>query len=1297
MQLNMSTSPTRRRLLSAAAIAVFLISCFTLSMRFAPTSYAVPTDVFFSEYIEGSSFNKALEIYNGTGATVDFGAGNYVLQLYSNGAAAPSASLNMTGSVANGDVFVLAHSSANAAILAQADVTNSAVINHNGDDAYVLRKGGAAGPIVDVIGQVGFDPGTEWGTGSASTADNTIARKATVCQGDTNPSDAFDPAPEWDGFAGDTSTGLGAHTANCGGGVTLSINNVTHSEGDGGPTNYEFTVSLSGAAPTGGVTFDISTQDDSATVADSDYISNTLTGQTIAAGFQTYTFNVTVNGDTAVEPNESFFVNVTNVTNATLTDGQGVGTINNDDCPAAPADIVISQVYGAGGNAGATVQSDFIELYNRGATTVNLSGWSVQYNSAAGSGTWQVTPLSGSISPGGYYLVQEATGSSCSGLPCGTPLPAPDATGTIAMAAGAGKVVLSSTTTAYSGNCPDCFVDMVGYGNTATCFEGAGPTAGIGATTAALRKRGGCFDSNNNNVDFSIAAPTPRNTSSPTRSCAFTAVAIHDIQGSGLVTPYLGQDVSTSGIVTAKKTNGFFLQTTAVDIDPATSEGIFVFTGSAPAAAVGDAATVQGTASEFFNLTQIESSLPGDVMVTSNGNPLPPAVTLTTTILDPAGTLTQLERFEGMLMHADTLVSVAPTNDFGEISTVLPGVARPLREPGIEASQPVPPDPTSGLPDCCIPIWDLNPERILIDTEGIAGASVVSVTSNVTLSNVSGPLDFTFSEYKILPTSPPTTSPNISAVPVPTPVAGEFTVAGYNIENFTGVDPQLTKAALAIRTVMNSPDIIGHIEILNLASLQALANKVNLQTVDAGGDDPMYQAVLIPAPAGGTQNVGFLVKTSRVRIDSVSQEQGSATFINPVNGNPETLHDRPPLVLRATIGPDTSDEMPVIVVVNHPRSFIDIELVSGEGVRVRAKRTAQAEAIAALLQQLQTDNPTTPVIAVGDYNAYQFNDGYTDPIAILKGTPTADDQVVVDASPDLVEPNFLNLTDGLPADQRYSFVFEGTPQALDHVLVNTVAQRLVTRYAVARNNADFPEGALFAADTSRPERNSDHDMPVAYFARAASTTSVSDVTATYSSSDQSVLLTANVTAPNGTVNEGTVTFTVTNASSTVVGTAVVGTVANGVATASYTLPGGTLPQALTITGSFSGGILTLPSTDTGTLNVTYGICLLYDPTKAVKSGATYPIRIQLCELDGTNASSPDITVTAVGVSLTSTSVMGDVLPTGDANPDNNFRYEAALSGYIYNLKTTGLATGVYNLYFMVEGDPLQHVVQFRVK
>ncbi len=152
-------------------------------------------------------------------------------------------------------------------------------------------------------------------------------------------------------------------------------------------------------------------------------------------------------------------------------------------------------------------------------------------------------------------------------------------------------------------------------------------------------------------------------------------------------------------------------------------------------------------------------------------------------------------------------------------------------------------------------------------------------------------------------------------------------------------------------------------------------------------------------------------------------------------------------------------------------------------MRARAKRQVQAESVTGLLQELQTQHPDTAVIAVGDYNAFQFTDGYTDPIATLKGAPTPDEQVVVDGSPDVVDPDFVNLTDTLPPHERYSFIFEGTPQALGHVLVNGVAAGYTQRYTIARGNADFPASpsSLYADDVTRPERSSDHDMPVASF------------------------------------------------------------------------------------------------------------------------------------------------------------------------------------------------------------------------
>ncbi|HEX7331577.1 MAG TPA: lamin tail domain-containing protein [Pyrinomonadaceae bacterium] len=185
--------------------------------------------------------------------------------------------------------------------------------------------------------------------------------------------------------------------------------------------------------------------------------------------------------------------------------------------PESSPSIVISQVFGGGGNSGAPFRNDFIEIFNRGNTSVNLTGWSVQYASATAS-TWSVTPLTSvTLLPGQYYLIQESSGGSS-----GVVLPAPDATGTIAMAAGSGKVVLVKSSTALTGTCPNDpnIVDLVGYGNTANCFRGSAPAPAASNTNAILRAANGCTDTRNNLADFGLGPPNPRNTSFLQRLCA---------------------------------------------------------------------------------------------------------------------------------------------------------------------------------------------------------------------------------------------------------------------------------------------------------------------------------------------------------------------------------------------------------------------------------------------------------------------------------------------------------------------------------------------------------------------------------------------------------------------------------------------------------------------------------------------------------------------------------------------------------------------------------------------------------
>jgi DNA/RNA endonuclease G (NUC1) len=182
--------------------------------------------------------------------------------------------------------------------------------------------------------------------------------------------------------------------------------------------------------------------------------------------------------------------------------------------------VVISQVYGGGGNSGATLKNDFIEIHNTGKVDVPIDGWSVQYASSGGT-SWQVTALSGTLAPGQYALVKEGAGTGGT-----TDLPLPDFSGNIAMSATSGKVALVKSTTALgcgtsTAPCPgpDVIADFVGFGSSATAFEGSGPTATLNNTTAALRKGNGCTETDNNGADFGTGAPSPRNKATAAAIC----------------------------------------------------------------------------------------------------------------------------------------------------------------------------------------------------------------------------------------------------------------------------------------------------------------------------------------------------------------------------------------------------------------------------------------------------------------------------------------------------------------------------------------------------------------------------------------------------------------------------------------------------------------------------------------------------------------------------------------------------------------------------------------------------------
>jgi uncharacterized repeat protein (TIGR01451 family) len=590
-------------------------------------------------------------------------------------------------------------------------------------------------------------------------------------------------------------------------------------------------------------------------------------------------------------------------------------------------------------------------------------------------------------------------------------------------------------------------------------------------------------------------------------------VKIHDIQSSGFVSPIAGQMVTTSGIVTAIKNDGFFIQEPEAGIDnnPNTSEAVFVFTLNAPplSLAAGDSVEVTGVVTEFKSqsdpLSQplTELSGPLNFTVLSKGKALPEPAEITVDDTNPAGPVNQLEKYEGMRVFVRVFDVVAPTGEDvnerdatsssdGIFYGVVSGTPRPFREAGIEISKIVPAPAPPGVPR-----FDLNPELLRVDSGIQRGASATEISAGTDIFKLTGVLDFSSRLYTIL--SDPDDFELIHTFggsrSLPQSPNG-FTVASFNLERFfdttddaskndvalreKAFQNRLNKASLSIRQLLLLPDIIGVQEIENLATLQALADKINEDQIEEGRPNPEYTAHLIEGNDSEGLDVGFLFKSSRAAFVSATQIGKGAIFINPTSGQPETLNEHPPLRLRASFTSPEGASFPVTVIVTHLLSRSGIDDATG-GARVRAKRRAQAEFLANLLQSEQADTDAH-VIAVGDFNSFQFNDGYVDVIGTVKGTPTPADQVVL-ASGDLVNPDFVNITDRVPALEHYSFISDGSAQALDHILASQNMLPLLSFVTYVHTNADFSE--FFRNDSTQGHRVSNHDMPIAYFSFAS--------------------------------------------------------------------------------------------------------------------------------------------------------------------------------------------------------------------
>ena len=574
---------------------------------------------------------------------------------------------------------------------------------------------------------------------------------------------------------------------------------------------------------------------------------------------------------------------------------------------------------------------------------------------------------------------------------------------------------------------------------------------------------------------------------------------IRDIQGAGGASALAGQTVTARGVVTATKSNGFFLQTPdgEADSDPATPEGLFVYTSSEPpaSAAAGTLIAVTGRVQDYRpsadpdTLPVTELVNPLTVTVLATGQPLPEPVTLTAADTDPAAPLTRLGRLAAMRVAVERLVVVAPTGgriDEGSASAtsdgvffgVIEGLPRPRREAGVDILDPLP----AGSP-CCVPRFDGNPERLRVDSDGLPGAGAIDVASGATVSGLRGPLDFASRTWTILPepASPPTITDAPAPGPAPRPGATTIAIASCNLERFFDAlaDPgtptltpdaferRLAKASLLVRTVLGNPAIVAVQEVENLATLQALAARIN---GDGAGDSPRrdYAAFLEEGNDSGGIDVGVLIDRTRVSLANVAQFGKTTPF--SWDGTP--LNDRPPLVVRATALSSGGANLPLVVVINHLRSLTGID-DPAKGPRVRAKRQEQAEFLAGLLHSLQSERPGVGVLAVGDFNAFEFSDGFADVIGTACGHPAPADQVVIATSRDLVNPDLVDLATWLPPEARWSYVYGGNAQLLDHALASSALLVRVAAVVYPHVNADAPEALRNRADTA--SRLSDHD------------------------------------------------------------------------------------------------------------------------------------------------------------------------------------------------------------------------------
>ena len=745
--------------------------------------------------------------------------------------------------------------------------------------------------------------------------------------------------------------------------------------------------------------------------------------------------------------------------------------------------VVISefQFRGVDGN------DEFVELLNTTTGSISIAGWRLQGCAAdSGAASARATvPAGVTLGAGQRYLFVNSSGSVAGDTSYGTGI----------ADTGGARVTLADGTTV---------VDGVGSSNGAVdqCREGAGlviPTAN--GSNAFERKNGGTQDTDDNAADFD--GPKVGNPQGFGAPAAPVSAKIREIQGLAHVSPLdakLVKDVE--GVVTARRTaggRGFWIQDPAPDASADTSEGVFVFTNAAPTVLVGDLVSVAGRVSEFrptntnnLTVTQIVSPT---VTVLSAGNPVPGAtvvglggrtpptevidndtngsVETGPTTFDPSQDgIDFWESLEGMLVQVNDGAVVNETESFGEI-TLLP-------DNGLWATGTR--TPRGGI--LAVPGYtDFNPERLAIDDEILrdqisprpARAMPVMDVGARILGAIVGPLDYTFANYKIQAlTVPAFLTSTIGPETTQAPADQEIAIATFNVENLDPSDTAaLPRLAAQIVDNLRAPDLIGIEEVQDNSGATddgivdaSQSWSALIAAIQAAGG-PLYEYREI-APVnnadggapGGNIRVGFLFRTDRglsfvdrpggdsvTPVAVVDHPSGPRLSISPGRIDPANLGFV--ATRKSLVGEFRFRGKPLFVVVNHFSSKGDDQPLIGRfqpPIRFsEVARHQQAEVVNDFVEELLAADPQANVVVLGDINDFEFSET----IDILEGD------------------ELTTLMRTLPAEERYSYVFEGNSQTLDQILVsNYLLGRFPLVYDVVHVNAEFSDQA------------SDHDPSV---------------------------------------------------------------------------------------------------------------------------------------------------------------------------------------------------------------------------